>query len=166
MLNTIKNLSRRQWNSFGFALCASFIAYALYTQYYGGLNPCNLCIFQRLAFIALGIVFLLAALHNPDGVGRYVYATLGLITGGVGAAIAGRHVWIQHNPPEGLVSCGGDLSYLMDAYPFTKVISLVLQGSGDCTTIDWQFLGFSMPEVTLFWFVVLTAGIIFVNCRK
>jgi disulfide bond formation protein DsbB len=165
-MQILNNISRRQWNLMGFALCFSFLAYAMYTQYYGGLDPCNLCIFQRLAFIALGIVFLLAALHNPNGSGRYVYSILGLLTGAVGAAIAGRHVWIQHNPPEGLVSCGGDLSYLMDAYPITKVLSLVLEGSGDCTTIDWQFLGFSMPEASLFWFVVLTIGIFVANWRN
>jgi len=165
-MQILKNITRRQWNLLGFLLCFSFLAYALYTQYYGGLDPCNLCIFQRLAFIALGIVFLVGALHNPLGSGRYFYSILGLITGGIGVAIAGRHVWIQHNPPEGLVSCGGDLSYLMDAYPITKVLSLVLEGSGDCTTIDWQFFGFSMPEASLFWFVVLTVGIFFANCRK
>ena len=165
-MQTLKNISRRQWNLLGFLLCASLIAYALYTQYYGGLDPCNLCIFQRLAFIALGIVFLIAALHNPDGTGRYGYSLFGLVAGATGAAVAARHVWIQMQPPNPLASCGGDLSYLVDAYPITKVISLVLQGSGDCTTIDWQFLGFTMPQAALFWFVVLTVGIVVVNCRK
>ncbi|NNC97821.1 MAG: disulfide bond formation protein B [Gammaproteobacteria bacterium] len=155
MLNTINKITRRHWNLLGFVLCFSFIAYALYTQYFGGLDPCNLCIFQRVAMIILGLIFLIAAIHDPAGKGRYVYALFGLIAGGVGAFIAGRHVWIQSQPPDPFTSCGGDLSYLLDTYPFFKVFELVLQGSGDCSTIDWQFLGFTMPQWTFFWFVVL-----------
>lgn len=166
MLNTIKNLSRRQWNFLGFVICFSFVGYALYTQHYGGLDPCNLCIFQRVCFIVLGLVFLIAALHNPNGGGRFTYSFLGLVAGGTGAGIAGRHVWIQSHPPEGLVSCGGDLGYLMDTYTFNKVFALVLEGSGDCSTIDWQFLGGTMPQWTLFWFVVMTLGCVWLNWKK
>jgi len=63
-------------------------------------------------------------------------------------------------------SCGGDLAYLMDTYNFNKVFALVFEGSGDCSTIDWQFLGFTMPQWTLFWFVVMTLGVVWVNWKK
>jgi len=165
-MSILKNISRRQWNILGFLLCASFVAYALYTQHFGGLDPCNLCIFQRIALIALGLVFLLAAIHNPPAWGRRVYSFLGLLAGGIGAYIAGRHLWIQSQPPNPMASCGGDLDYLMDAYPFTKVFKLVLEGSGDCSTIDWQFLSFTMPQWTLFWFVILSLSVFVFNWKS
>jgi len=166
MNNPLSTLSRRSLNLLGFFVCIALVAYALYTQYYQYLDPCNLCIFQRMAFIALGLVFLLAAMHNPKGFGNKVYGVLGLIAGGTGIAIAGRHVWLQQNPPEGIPSCGGDLNSLMEMFPFRKVVEIVFSGSGDCTTIDWQFLGLTMPAWSLVWLVALTILVLIANLKN
>lgn len=139
----------------GFAACAALIAFAIYSQFAWGLDPCPLCIFQRIAFAALGLVFLVAGLHAPRGAtGRAVYGVLGFLSAAVGMAIAGRHVWIQSNPPE-IPGCGPPLSFMRETMSTSNVIRKVLTGNGDCGTVDWTFLGLSMPAWSLAWFVAL-----------
>ncbi len=140
----------------GFAACAALLAYALYSQYYGGLLPCPLCTFQRGAFAALGLVFLFGALHAPAGrSGRAVYSSLAVLCAGVGVAIAGRHVWLQNLPADQVPACGPDLSYMMEAFPVGDVLRRVFTGSGECAEVDWTFLGLAMPAWSLVWFVLL-----------
>lgn len=142
----------------GFVVCAGLIAFAYHTQYRGvnPLDPCPLCIFQRIAFAALALVFLLGGLHAPDGRGgRRVYGVLGLIAAGIGIAIAGRHVWLTHLPADQVPSCGPPLNFMMEASPLTDVIRKVLTGSGECAKVDWTFLGLSMPAWSLLWFLLL-----------
>jgi disulfide bond formation protein DsbB len=140
----------------GFALCAGLIGYAMYTQLHGGLMPCPLCIFQRIAFAALGLVFLAGGLHAPRGAGgRRAYGLLGLIAAGIGGAIAGRHVWLTHLPADQVPACGPGLGFMLEAMPLAGVIRQVLTGSGECANVDWTLLGLSMPAWSLLWFVLL-----------
>lgn len=150
-----RKLSGRLINGAGFLACLLLLVYAYYLQYYQGLEPCPLCIFQRVAMAALGVVFLMAAVHNPSRLGARVYGALLGLVALIGAAIAGRHVWIQNLPPDQVPACGPSLEYMMDAFPLTEAVRLVLRGSGDCAVIDWTFLGLSMPAWTLVTFVVL-----------
>lgn len=139
----------------GFAACAALIGFAIFSQFAWGLEPCPMCIFQRIAFAALGLVFLLAGLHAPLGAGaRAFYGVLGFLAAAVGMAIAGRHVWTQYHPPE-IPGCGPPLSFMRETMSTSSVIRKVLTGSGDCGTIDWTFLGLSMPAWSLVWFVLL-----------
>jgi len=162
----VAKLSKRSLNLIGFLFCIGVVGYALYTQHFGGLDPCNLCIFQRVVFIVLALVFLMAAMHNPQGKGRLVYSFLGLITGVVGIAIAGRHVWLQQQPPNPFAGCGGDLSNLLDTFPLQKVVELVLRGTGDCGTIDWTLFGITMPGWSLISISCATLFLLVVNLRK
>ncbi|WP_447553378.1 disulfide bond formation protein B [Vreelandella sp. EE22] len=142
----------------GVAFCALMMTVALVLEHLVGLDPCPLCIFQRVAVIAAGIIFLLAALHNPKGtVGKSVYAVLGLLSVGTGAFIAGRHVWLQHLPASEVPSCGPGLDYMMDILPMQEVVAMVLTGSGECAEIDFTFLGLSLPAWTLLGFIILAA---------
>ena len=141
----LNGLDRRRGNFIGFAICASLMAFALYSQHVNGLEPCPLCVLQRLAIIGVGVVFLLAALHNPGKIGARVYGLLILVPAGLGAAVAGRHVQIQNMPADELPSCGPGLEYMLDAFPLRDVLDMVLKGSGECAEIDWVFLGLSMP---------------------
>ncbi|MFC7301352.1 disulfide bond formation protein B [Cognatiluteimonas weifangensis] len=144
----------------GFAVCAALIAYALYAQLVDGLQPCPLCIFQRVAFAALALVLLIAGLHAPRGDGgRRAYGVLALLAALTGLAIAGRHVWLQHLPPDQVPMCGPGLDYLLEAMPVAGVIRTVLTGSGECAAVDWTLLGLSMPEWSLLWFVLLAAWV-------
>lgn len=139
----------------GFVACVGLIAFAIYSQLAWGLEPCPLCIFQRLAFAALGLVFLAAAIHGPrGGAGRTTWGLLSFVAAAVGMGIAGRHVWIQLNPPP-IPACGAPLSFMRESMSTPDVIRKVLTGSGDCGTVDWTLLGLSMPMWSLICFVVL-----------
>ncbi|MEL1265037.1 disulfide bond formation protein B [Pseudoxanthomonas putridarboris] len=140
----------------GFLICAGLLGFALYLEHFRNLVPCPLCTFQRGAFVLLGVVFLLGALHGPrKRGGRGVYGVLALLAGLVGIGIAGRHVWLQNLPPDQVPACGPDLSYMMDAFPLADVLRKVFTGSGECANVDWSFLGLSMPAWSLLWFAAL-----------
>lgn len=139
----------------GFLVCAGLIADALYLQQARHLEPCPLCIFQRIAFFAAALAFLAGSLHNPRRTGLRVYAAVALLCNLVGAGIAMRHVWIQHLPADQIPSCGPDLSYMLDTLPLQSVITTVLKGSGECAEVTWTFLGLSMPAWALVFFLLL-----------
>lgn len=139
----------RLLNLSGAAACGGLMGYALYAQHALGLEPCPLCIFQRVAVVMLGVMFLLAAVHAARGAGRRVYAVLLGLTALGGAAVAGRHVWLTTLPPERVPSCGPGLDFLLDSFPMVEVLQLVLSGSGECAQVDWQMLGMSMPAWVL-----------------
>lgn len=140
----------------GFIACVGFIGYAIYTQLHDGLAPCPLCIFQRIAFAALGLVFLIGALHGPRKAGgRRTYGLLALVAAIVGMGIAGRHAWLQQLPPSQMPSCGPPLSFMRETMGPMEVVKKVLTGSGNCGDVDWTFLGLSMPTWSLICFVAL-----------
>ena len=147
--------SRRMLNVAGFLICVGMMGFALYAQHGLLLEPCPLCVLQRFAVIGLGIVFLLAALHNPLGLTRYLYAGLLLLIAAGGATVAGRHAWLQRLPEDQVPACGPGLDYMWENFPFAEVINMVFQGSGECAEIAWQFLGLSMPE----WVLVNVLGL-------
>lgn len=138
----------------GFVLCLMMIGFALFSQHFMDLEPCPLCIFQRVAVMALGVIFLLGALHNPSSsFGRRAYGQLIIIAALIGAAISARHSWLQHLPPEKVPECGPGLSYWLDNLPITSVFNKVFAGSGECAEVEWSFIGLSMPEWTLIAFI-------------
>jgi disulfide bond formation protein DsbB len=150
-----------------FLVCAGLLAFALYEQLHVGLVPCPLCIFQRIAFTATGIVFLIAGLHAPRAAfGQRMYAVLALLAALVGVGIAGRHVWIQHLPPDQVPVCGPGLDYLRELLPLSGVIRTVLTGSGECAKVDWTLFGLSMAEWGLVWFVLLACWALFLLLRR
>ena len=154
-------LPRRRINFAGFLLCFGLLAYALYSQFHLGLDPCPLCIFQRIGIAALGVVFLIAALHNPRGWGARVYAVLMAIAALATVGVAARQLYIQHLPPGAIPSCGAPLSMMLKWMPLTTVIRRVLTGSGECGVVNWTFLGLAMPAWVLIWAAFLgTAGVI------
>jgi disulfide bond formation protein DsbB len=158
--------SRRVVNFAGFAVCCGLMGFALFAQHVLLLDPCPLCVFQRVAVISIGIIFLVAALHNPHGAGRIVYGVLLALAAGGGAAVAGRHAWLQQLPPDQVPSCGPGLDYMLDTLPFTEVLSNVFRGSGECAEIVWQFLGLSMPGWVLVWMIALGGAGLWNNFRR
>lgn len=139
----------------GFVLCLAMLLVAGYFQFIEHLDPCPLCILQRLLVLAVGIIFLLGAMHNPVNTGRRVYGFLVVLFASLGAAIAGRHVWLQSVPEEQVPSCGPGLNFILDNFPISQAIDMVLRGSGECADVLWTFLGLSIPAWTLVAFVVM-----------
>jgi disulfide bond formation protein DsbB len=156
-------LSRRQANLIGFLACAALMAYALYAQYGLGLEPCPLCVFQRVAVIATGALFLLAALFNPGRTGARVFGVLIDLAALAGILVAVRHLWIQAQPPGTVAECGASLDYMLDVLPTTEVIMKVLTGAGECGKVDWEFLGLSMPAWVLISLALLGVWGLFAN---
>ena len=145
----------------GFAVCAALIAYALYSQLHLGLEPCPLCIFQRIGIALLGVVFLAAALHHPRGWGRYLYGLAIALAALATLLVAARHMYVQSLPPGTLPSCGAPLTVLLKFTPVWEVVRKVLTGSGECSEVTWRFLGLAMPAWVLIWaFLLGTAGVI------
>ena len=126
----------------------------VYLQAYVGLEACPLCMSQRVFVVLWGVIALVAAVHNPQTVGRRVYAVLCGAAAWAGAAVAARHVWLQHLPSDLVPACGPSLDYMLENLPFQDTLSIVLAGDGNCAEIDWTFLGFSIPEQTLAVFCV------------
>ncbi len=142
------------------------MGYALYEQHVVGLEACPLCIFQRIAMIALGIVFALAALHAPRGAGARVYAVLGTLVAATGLGISAWHVRMQNLPPAEIPSCGPGLGYMWEAFPLRDMLNMVFTGSGECAEVNWSFLGLSMPAWVGIWFVLLGALAIAANWKR
>jgi protein dithiol:quinone oxidoreductase len=154
MLNWLP--SRRVGYLLGFAVCAALLSYALYLQYALDLEPCPLCMFQRVALIAMGAVFLFATLHGPGQTGAWMYGVLQFVLGGAGIGLALRHLWIQSLPADQVPACGMGIGYMFETLPFFDVIERTLKGSGECAHVD-LVLGLSIPAWTLALFVVLIA---------
>lgn len=148
-------LNYRMLSLFGFLSCVIGMAFALYLEHVKGYEPCPMCIFQRVAMIAAGLLFLAGAAFGPESWGRWVWSGFAAVAAVVGAAIAGRHVWLQRLPEDERPACGPTLDYLMDFMPLTEVISTILKGDGNCAIIDAQWLGISLPGWTMIAFVGL-----------
>ena len=144
---------QRKLLAIGFASCVALMAAALWLQHVDGLEPCPLCILQRGAVIVLGVLMLAGAIHDPGLAARRVYGMLIAVVAVAGAAVAGRHVWLQSLPPGEAPECGPGLEYMLGAFPLTQVLEMVLRGSGECAEVQWTFLSLSIPEWTLLLFI-------------
>jgi disulfide bond formation protein DsbB len=150
--------SRRTGNLAGFLACAGMLAFGYYLQFVVGLEPCPLCIIQRLLLLAVGMTFLVAAIHHPAGrVGADLYGGAIALFAALGIAVAGRHVWLQHIPADQRPACGPALDFLLSAFGPIEGLARVLRGSGECGVVDWTLLSFSIPEWTLAAFVAFVA---------
>lgn len=137
----------------------ALIGVALLLQHVVGLDPCPLCIFQRIAYFALALFALVAAWLSPRAASRW-FGGLVLLSALSGAGIAGRHVWLQMNP-QGM-SCGPGLQAMLDNFPLTDVLPKVFRGSGDCSESAWTLIGLTIADWSLIWFVILSAATIFI----
>ncbi len=162
----LEKISLRTWYLGAAISCAALLGFALYTQYHDFLDPCPLCVIQRVAFLWIGAAALLATLHNPARFGQRVYSWLITLGAGFGAAVAGRHVWLQQLPADQVPECGPGLNYMLDNFPLSEVLSTVLRGSGSCAEVDWTFIGLSMPVWALVWFLGLGTITVWLTYRK
>ena len=158
--------NRRLLNLAGFLTCAGMMGFALYAQHVLLLDPCPLCIIQRIATISLGLVFLIAAVHNPGNVGSKIYGVLVTLAAGFGVGVATWHVRLQNMPADDIPSCGPGFEYIVDNFPLSDALGMIFQGSGECAEVVWRLLGLSMPT----WVIIGLGGLgiagIWNNFRK
>ena len=141
----------------GFLACLALMGTALYLQHVVGLEPCPLCIVQRVCVMVFGILMLLGALHNPKALGRRWYAAIAGLSAAVGIYTAARQVWLQSLPADQLpASCMSmSMDYIMDYLPFVDMLKVMFTGTADCAEITWTLLGMSLPEWSLLAFCAL-----------
>ena len=164
MIKQIHQLSRRQKYFLGFLFCSGLMAYALFAQYFLNLEPCPLCIFQRVAVISMGIIFLICSLLEPkSSLAKIISSTLFVTAGSFGVAVASRHVWLQNLPSDQVPGCGPGLDFMMSTFPINEVFEMVFNGSGECATIDLSFLSLSMPAWVIICSLFLIAYAIWIN---
>ena len=150
----------------GFLLCLGLFSVALYFQFVMGLQPCLLCISQRIVIFALGVIMLIAAIHAPKTIGLRIYNFFIIVFSLIGIILSGRQVWLQLFPHPGITSCGAGLVYMLNTLPFTESIHLILQGSGECEQVQWSLLGLSMAGWLLLFFFGLLITAIWQMFRK
>ena len=135
-----------------FALSSMLFA-AGFLQYYLGLEPCALCIVDRVLVCSLGVLFLLALIHNPGLLGQRVYGIFSALVALTGIAVCWRHIWLQNLPKDLVPSCGPGLDYMLDTLPFAETLQIIFTASGECADIQWRFLGLTLPEQTFLVFI-------------
>ena len=140
---------------YGLFLVLGGMAFALYLQFFQGLQPCSLCVFQRLAYIVYGLIALLAIIQNPESWGGRIYAFLQLPVAILGMAIALRQVWLQSLPTDQVPACGPGINFLLQEFPISKVVQVVWAGSSDCAIVTWRFWTLSMATWSAILFGVL-----------
>lgn len=151
-----------------FLFCCFLMSFGFYLQYHLGLEPCPLCMTQRIFIVLCGVLALLAALHNPKSTGTALYALL--ITAGAvaGASFSGRQVYLQGLPEDRVPACGPGLSYMLETFPLSQTLAAMLTGDGNCAEVVWSFVGLSIPAWTLIAFasIALTALFVLLRSRK
>lgn len=150
------NIDQKLVFSVTLMLVTFLLAYGYYLEFVEGLAPCPLCSIQRLCYLMIGLISLMAIIHKPGNFGYAVYTYTCIFFSSAGCIVSGRQVWLQHLPPDKLPECGPDLTYLLEVYGLAESIGAIFKGTGDCATVKWEFLTLSIAEWSLLWFLVLT----------
>lgn len=165
MPNRLNALSNRWLYLAGALVVAALYSAALFLQYVLHEEPCPLCMLQRVIFIIIGVLFLIAAAHNPRRLGSRLYSILIALFALGGVAAASRHIWLQNLPKDQVPACGPGLDYLLQNFPLAEVWQELMHGSGECAEKGRTFLTLGIPEWTLLWYVLLGGWALFIGFR-
>jgi protein dithiol:quinone oxidoreductase len=155
----IEKLTPRICNCLLFGACVFAMGVAYYLDSILELEPCPLCMTQRVFVVGCGLFCLLAAAHGPGLTGRRIYAGIAALWAAGGGAVAARHVWLQHLPEDLVPACGPSLGYMLESFPFSETLEMVLMGDGNCADVVWTMFGLSIPEQAL----ILFSGLLVAN---
>jgi len=155
-------MTLRKYAALGVLVCAALLGFGYYLQYVRGLEPCPLCLVQRGFFYGVMVTLALAAIH---GRGALAYGGIAALFAAGGLATAGRQVWLQHLPADRVPACGPDLFFMLDNFPLSRTLKTLFAGTGECAKVDWTFLGLSIAEWSLLWFVALLAYALWLAAR-
>lgn len=164
MLN--KLFSGKNGYLLGFVACFALVGLALWIQTRYNLNPCPLCISQRIIFMGLGLLFLLAAFVKPNTLFKKIFTLLMVLTALGGVAVAVRHWWLQAHRESMIADCGVGFDYMFENFPLQKALALVFRGTGDCAAIDWTLFGLSIPQMSLIAYIGFAVYALYLFSRK
>jgi disulfide bond formation protein DsbB len=166
MLKLWNAISRRWLYLLGVVAVVAMFCSALYLQHVLRQDPCPLCMVQRVIYIVIGVLFLLAALHNAKSLGAKIYSVLISLVALSGVGVASRHIWIQHLPKDQVPACGPGLDYMLNHFPMADVLQELMHGSGECAAKGWTFLTLGIPEWSLVGYVLLGVAALLVGWKK
>lgn len=156
-----------RWLYLAGALFASgLMSFGFFLQYVKHEDPCPLCMVQRLIFVAILLMFAVAAMQSPQRIGERIYATVISLLSLLGVAVAARHIWIQNLPKDQVPACGPGLEYMLDSFPMAEVFKELLHGSGECAAKGWSFLSLGIPEWSLLCYIALGVWAVLIAGRK
>ena len=156
MLQMLFNWPTRAWLFIVAIACTAMMAFGVfYLQYYLGTEPCPMCIVQRYAMIGI-ILWCLLGLSEKSPVRTLIMSWLVFLSAGFGAFVAARQTWLQWYPPE-VVTCGRDFYGMIENFPLQRAVPMIFKGGGDCSKVDWTFLGGSIANWS---FLVFSAIVI------
>ena len=164
MLN--KLLGGKSGYLLGFIASFGLVGLALWIQTHYNLDPCPLCISQRIIFMGLGLLFLLTAFVKPNTILKKTFTLLMVLTALGGVGVATRHWWLQAHRESMIANCGVGFDYMFENFPLQKALTLVFKGTGDCAAIDWTLLGLSIPQMSLIAYISFAAYALYLNGRK
>jgi disulfide bond formation protein DsbB len=165
----MKSITTRHLFLLMFLACMSLLGAAYYFEYVMYLDPCPLCVMQRIAVLLVGLVSLSGFILGLEGIKQKVHAALLFVTASFGLFVAGRHMWIQSLPADQVPTCGPSLEYMVDTLPWAEVLTVMLRGNGNCAETQWSFIGLSMPTWVLVWFVgfmLISIALFFMASKK
>ena len=150
----------------GFVACFGIVILALVIQTIYKLEPCPLCITQRMFFMGLGVLFLIGAFIKPTSLLQKIFTGLQVLAALGGAGWAMRHWYLQANKESMIADCGVGFDYMFENFPLEKMFKLIFKGTGDCAAIDWTFLGLTLPQLGLISFVGLGVYAVWLGFKK
>ena len=159
-------MNRRLYYAAPAVACAALLGFGYYLQYVQGLEPCPLCMVQRMFFYTVMALYIVASLHAPGRVGTWIYSGLIVLFAAGGAATASRQVWLQHLPADKVPQCGPDLFFMLENLPLSRTLQKLIEGSGECAAVDWTFLGLSIAGWALVWFIALAVYALWLAARR
>lgn len=164
----MKTTSPRLINLYIFLFCAAMMSIAYYMQYAMRLEPCPLCIMQRVFFVAAGLLALVAFLHNPQARGRMIYGIGTAVLALAGSGFAMRQIYLQHLPKDQVPACGPSLSYMLEEFPLSETLSIMFSGDGNCAEIAWvdPVIGLGIPEWAIVGFAMIAVTGLYQAFRK
>ena len=148
-------LTFKKINLLGALLSFLLVGLALTIQTQFNLEPCPLCVSQRIVFILIGLLFLVFSFLNPTRLIKFIHLVSLLVVNIVGIVFAIKHILIQGKWITVPAECGIDLDYMFENFPIREAFSLLFKGTGDCSEIDWLFLGLSLPQLALIAYIML-----------
>jgi disulfide bond formation protein DsbB len=143
-----------RWALAALLVIGGMIGGAQFMEYVLKLDPCPLCLMQRLWTLLAGIIVLVALSHTPD---NRIYPLLVMLCSVIGGGFSLRQLWLQSLPPDQVPSCGPDMGYMLEAFPMSQILSAMTFGTGNCAQVTWSLLGIGIAGWALMGFVVLAA---------
>ncbi len=161
----LSNISSRTIFLVIFLFCCGLMATGYIMEHVYDLEPCPLCMTQRVFIVLAGFVALIGCLHNPALLGTRIYSGLIALMAATGGGFSIRQLYLQSLPADKAPACGPSVDYILETFPLSKALQMMLKGDGNCAEVLWRFMGISIPGWTLVAFLMIVGSALYVAFR-